>query len=93
MLFRSDSADKTRSRVFLMARQYSQKIKKANQLLKVKSPELEHTPGSQPQKPAPKDLAAILEEKRQGGPAIGRSQTAFLLPRTGREPCSGSKCP
>ncbi|XP_043312750.1 pleckstrin homology domain-containing family G member 1 isoform X2 [Cervus canadensis] len=66
-----DNVDKTRSRVFLMARQYSQKIKKANQLLKVKSPELEHTPGSQPQKPAPKDLAAILEEKRQGGPAIG----------------------
>uniref|UniRef100_A0A8C6CVB7 Pleckstrin homology and RhoGEF domain containing G1 n=1 Tax=Moschus moschiferus TaxID=68415 RepID=A0A8C6CVB7_MOSMO len=66
-----DSVDKTRSRVFLMARQYSQKIKKANQLLKVKSPELEQTPGSQPQKPAPKDLAAILEEKRQGGPAIG----------------------
>ncbi|XP_031535818.2 pleckstrin homology domain-containing family G member 1 isoform X1 [Vicugna pacos] len=66
-----DHVDKTRSRVFLMARQYSQKIKKANQLLKVKSPELEQPPGSQPQKPVPRDLAAILEEKKQGGPAIG----------------------
>lgn len=66
-----DNADKTRSRVFLMARQYSQKIKKANQLLKVKSPELEQPPCSQPQKQVPRDLAAILEEKKQGGPAIG----------------------
>ena len=88
-----DNVDKTRSRVFLMARQYSQKIKKANQLLKVKNPELEQTLSSQPQKPAPKDLAAILEEKRQGGPAIGRSQAALLFPRTGRKPRSGSKCP
>ncbi|XP_026939251.1 pleckstrin homology domain-containing family G member 1 isoform X6 [Sagmatias obliquidens] len=66
-----DTADKTRSRVFLMARQYSQKIKKANQLLKVKSPELEQPPGSHMQKQVPRDLAAILEEKKQGGPAIG----------------------
>lgn len=66
-----DSTDKTKSRVFMMARQYSQKIKKANQLLKVRSPELEQPPAGQHQKPAPKDLAAILEEKRQGGPAIG----------------------
>nr|XP_030709029.1 pleckstrin homology domain-containing family G member 1 isoform X7 [Globicephala melas] len=66
-----DTADKTRSRVFLMARQYSQKIKKANQLLKVKSPELEQPPGSHVQKQVPRDLAAILEEKKQGGPAIG----------------------
>ncbi|XP_028350130.1 pleckstrin homology domain-containing family G member 1 isoform X2 [Physeter macrocephalus] len=66
-----DNADKTRSRVFLMARQYSQKIRKANQLLKVKSPELEQAPGSQLQKQVPRDLAAILEEKKQGGPAIG----------------------
>ncbi|KAM6181862.1 LOW QUALITY PROTEIN: pleckstrin homology domain-containing family G member 1 [Erethizon dorsatum] len=66
-----DGTDKTKSRVFMMARQYSQKIKKANQLLKVRSPELEPQPASQHQKPAPKDLAAILEEKRQGGPAIG----------------------
>ncbi|XP_007196945.2 pleckstrin homology domain-containing family G member 1 [Balaenoptera acutorostrata] len=67
----ADNADKTRSRVLLMARQYSQKIKKANQLLKVKSPELEQPPGSQLQKQVPRDLAAILEEKKQGGPAIG----------------------
>ncbi|KAB0395325.1 hypothetical protein E2I00_014781 [Balaenoptera physalus] len=69
----ADNADKTRSRVLLMARQYSQKIKKANQLLKVKSPELEQPPGSQLQKQVPRDLAAILEEKKQGGPAIGMS--------------------
>ncbi|XP_049991667.1 pleckstrin homology domain-containing family G member 1 isoform X6 [Alexandromys fortis] len=65
-----EATDKTKSRVFMMARQYSQKIKKANQLLKVRSPELEQPPPSQ-HKPIPKDLAAILEEKRQGGPAIG----------------------
>ncbi|XP_031209010.1 pleckstrin homology domain-containing family G member 1 isoform X2 [Mastomys coucha] len=62
--------DKTKSRVFMMARQYSQKIKKVNQILKVKSPELEQPPSSQ-QRPIHKDLVAILEEKRQGGPAIG----------------------
>ncbi|XP_036727290.1 pleckstrin homology domain-containing family G member 1 isoform X4 [Balaenoptera musculus] len=67
----ADNADKTRSRVLLMARQYSQKIKKANQLLKVKSPEQEQPPGGQLQKQVPRDLAAILEEKKQGGPAIG----------------------
>ncbi|XP_005390644.1 PREDICTED: pleckstrin homology domain-containing family G member 1 isoform X2 [Chinchilla lanigera] len=66
-----DGTDKTKSRVFMMARQYSQKIKKANQLLKVRGPELEPAPASQHQKPAARDLAAILEEKRQGGPAIG----------------------
>ncbi|XP_075780545.1 pleckstrin homology domain-containing family G member 1 isoform X1 [Pelodiscus sinensis] len=65
-----DVVDKTKNRVFMMARQYSQKIKKANQLLKVKSPEQEQ-PGSQQQKMRHKDLAAILEEKKQGGPAIG----------------------
>ncbi|XP_051061966.1 pleckstrin homology domain-containing family G member 1 isoform X1 [Phodopus roborovskii] len=65
-----EATDKTKSRVFMMARQYSQKIKKANQLLKVRSPELEQPAASQ-HKPIPKDLAAILEEKRQGGPAIG----------------------
>ncbi|XP_009882347.1 PREDICTED: pleckstrin homology domain-containing family G member 1 [Charadrius vociferus] len=63
-------ADKTKNRVFMMARQYSQKIKKANQLLKVKSPEQEQ-PASRQQKLKHKDLAAILEEKKQGGPAIG----------------------
>ncbi|XP_075355104.1 pleckstrin homology domain-containing family G member 1 isoform X1 [Mycteria americana] len=62
--------DKTKNRVFMMARQYSQKIKKANQLLKVKSPEQEQQ-ASRQQKLKHKDLAAILEEKKQGGPAIG----------------------
>ncbi|NXO29855.1 PKHG1 protein, partial [Cisticola juncidis] len=62
--------DKTKNRVFMMARQYSQKIKKANQLLKVKSPEQDQPAGRQ-QKLKHKDLAAILEEKKQGGPAIG----------------------
>ncbi|KAM4865687.1 pleckstrin homology domain-containing family G member 1 [Thomomys bottae] len=66
-----DATDKTKSRVFMMARQYSQKIKKANQLLKVRNPDLEQPRASQHPKPAHKDLAAILEEKRQGGPAIG----------------------
>ncbi|XP_066103978.1 pleckstrin homology domain-containing family G member 1 isoform X1 [Saccopteryx bilineata] len=66
-----DTTDKTRSRVFMMARQYSQKIKKANQLLKVKSPEVEQPLAGHQQKPAHKDLAAILEDKKQGGPAIG----------------------
>ena len=75
-----DATDKTKSRVFMMARQYSQKIKKANQLLKVKSPELEQPLASQQHKSVHKDLAAILEDKKQGGPAIGRSlHTAFLL--------------
>lgn len=73
-----EATDKTKSRVFMMARQYSQKIKKANQLLKVKSPELEQPPSSQ-HKPVHKDLAAILEEKRQGGPAIGMSRALFFL--------------
>ncbi|XP_022376556.1 pleckstrin homology domain-containing family G member 1 isoform X1 [Enhydra lutris kenyoni] len=66
-----DATDKTKSRVFLMARQYSQKIKKANQLLKVRNPELEQPLASQQPKSSDKDLAAILEEKKQGGPAIG----------------------
>uniref|UniRef100_A0A8C2T3M7 Pleckstrin homology and RhoGEF domain containing G1 n=1 Tax=Coturnix japonica TaxID=93934 RepID=A0A8C2T3M7_COTJA len=64
------TVDKTKNRVFMMARQYSQKIKKANQLLKVKTPEQEQ-PASRQQKLKHKDLAAILEEKKQGGPAIG----------------------
>ncbi|XP_047413917.1 pleckstrin homology domain-containing family G member 1 isoform X2 [Sciurus carolinensis] len=66
-----EATDKTKSRVFMMARQYSQKIKKANQLLKVRSPELEQPPAGQHHKSTHKDLAAILEEKKQGGPAIG----------------------
>lgn len=65
-----DSVDKTKNRVFMMARQYSQKIKKANQFLKVKSSEQEQLLSRQ-QKSKHKDLAAILEEKKQGGPAIG----------------------
>nr|XP_033793766.1 pleckstrin homology domain-containing family G member 1 isoform X2 [Geotrypetes seraphini] len=65
-----DTIDKTKSRVFMMARQYSEKIKKANQLLKMKSPEHEQ-PSCKQQKLKPKDLVAILEEKKQGGPAIG----------------------
>uniref|UniRef100_A0A8C5SH99 Pleckstrin homology and RhoGEF domain containing G1 n=1 Tax=Laticauda laticaudata TaxID=8630 RepID=A0A8C5SH99_LATLA len=65
-----DSVDKTKNRVFMMARQYSQKIKKANQFLKVKSAEQEQFLSRQ-QKSKHKDLAAILEEKKQGGPAIG----------------------
>lgn len=73
-----DAADKTKKRVFMMARQYSQKIKKANQLLKVKSPEQEQLL-SQQQKSRYKDLAAILEEKKQGGPAIGRFTVIFPL--------------
>lgn len=74
-----DATDKTKSRVFMMARQYSQKIKKANQLLKVRSPELEQPPASQQHKSTHKDLAAILEEKKQGGPAIGTFLPLFSL--------------
>ncbi|KAM6185440.1 pleckstrin homology domain-containing family G member 1 isoform 2-T2 [Rhynchocyon petersi] len=66
-----EATEKTKSRVFLMARQYSQKIKKANQLLKVRSAESEQPlAGPQPNL-VHKDLAAILEEKKQGGAAIG----------------------
>ncbi|KAK1171522.1 hypothetical protein AOXY_G6370 [Acipenser oxyrinchus oxyrinchus] len=65
----ADIVDKTKNRVFMMARQYSQKIKKANQMLKMRSPDQENTPGKP--KSRQKDLAAILEETKQGGPAIG----------------------
>ncbi|XP_022533197.2 pleckstrin homology domain-containing family G member 1 isoform X1 [Astyanax mexicanus] len=65
-----DLGEKGKNRVFLMARQYSQKIKKANQLLKMKS--MDHEPSCARLKTSkPKDLAAILEEKKQGGAAIG----------------------
>lgn len=73
--FLGDLGDKSKNRVFLMARQYSQKIKKANQLLKMKS--MDHEPScvrsssSTNSRSKPKDLAAILEEKKQGGAAIG----------------------
>lgn len=63
--------DKSKSRVFLMARQYSQKIKKANQLLRMRSMD----PGdscSRTRAEKKQDLAAILEEKKQGGAAIGK---------------------
>ncbi|CDQ91257.1 unnamed protein product, partial [Oncorhynchus mykiss] len=72
--------DKTKNRVFLMARQYSQKIKKANQLLRMKSMDPGDMSGGRKreekkqQKDLEKkqnDLAAILEEKKQGGTAIG----------------------
>uniref|UniRef100_A0AAR2L8D3 Pleckstrin homology and RhoGEF domain containing G1 n=1 Tax=Pygocentrus nattereri TaxID=42514 RepID=A0AAR2L8D3_PYGNA len=65
-----DLGEKGKNRVYLMARQYSQKIKKANQLLKMKS--MDHEPScARLRTSKPKDLAAILEEKKQGGAAIG----------------------
>lgn len=64
--------DKTKSRVFLMARQYSQKIKKANQLLRMRSMDPADTSVSRARtEKRQKDLADILEEKKQGGAAIG----------------------
>ncbi|XP_062407529.1 pleckstrin homology domain-containing family G member 1 isoform X2 [Sardina pilchardus] len=71
-----DLEDKGKNRVFLMARQYSQKIKRANQLLKMKSMDVEPSCMRASASPStsrskPKDLAAILEEKKQGGAAIG----------------------
>ncbi|XP_029965686.1 pleckstrin homology domain-containing family G member 1 isoform X1 [Salarias fasciatus] len=62
--------DKTKSRVFLMARQYSQKIKKANQLLRMRSMDPGDCSRARAERKQ-KDLAAILEEKKQGGAAIG----------------------
>uniref|UniRef100_A0A8C2CWI8 Pleckstrin homology and RhoGEF domain containing G1 n=1 Tax=Cyprinus carpio TaxID=7962 RepID=A0A8C2CWI8_CYPCA len=65
-----DLGERGKNRVFLMARQYSQKIKKANQLLKMKS--MDHEPScAKLRLGKQKDLAAILEEKKQGGTAIG----------------------
>ncbi|XP_073528778.1 pleckstrin homology domain-containing family G member 1 isoform X3 [Phyllobates terribilis] len=64
-----NNIEKSKNKVFLMARQYSQKIKRANQMLKIKSPEQEHPCKSHKLKS--KDLAAIMEEKKQGGTAIG----------------------
>uniref|UniRef100_A0A3B4WFD3 Pleckstrin homology and RhoGEF domain containing G1 n=1 Tax=Seriola lalandi dorsalis TaxID=1841481 RepID=A0A3B4WFD3_SERLL len=63
--------DKTKSRVFLMARQYSQKIKKANQLLRMRSMDPGDSCSRARADRKQKDLAAILEEKKQGGAAIG----------------------
>uniref|UniRef100_A0AAY4BQQ2 Pleckstrin homology domain-containing family G member 1 n=1 Tax=Denticeps clupeoides TaxID=299321 RepID=A0AAY4BQQ2_9TELE len=65
-----DLGDKSRNRVFLMARQYSQKIKKANQLMKMKSMDVEPSCARNTRSKS-KDLADILEEKKQGGAAIG----------------------
>ncbi|KAM7395287.1 hypothetical protein PAMA_006857 [Pampus argenteus] len=63
--------DKNKSRVFLMARQYSQKIKKANQLLRMRSMDPGDSCTRARAEKKQKDLAAILEEKKQGGAAIG----------------------
>lgn len=64
--------DKSKSRVFLMARQYSQKIKKANQLLRMRSMDPGDSCTRARAEKRHKDLAAILEEKKQGGAAIGK---------------------
>uniref|UniRef100_A0A4W5K8H1 Pleckstrin homology and RhoGEF domain containing G1 n=1 Tax=Hucho hucho TaxID=62062 RepID=A0A4W5K8H1_9TELE len=78
--FSQELMDKTKNRVFLMARQYSQKIKNANQLLRMKSMDPGNMSGGRnreekkQQKDLEKkqnDLAAILEEKKQGSAAIG----------------------
>ncbi|XP_068198567.1 pleckstrin homology domain-containing family G member 1 isoform X2 [Antennarius striatus] len=63
--------DKSKNRVFLMARQYSQKIKKANQLLRMRSMDPGDSCSRSRAEKKQKDLAAILEEKKQGGAAIG----------------------
>uniref|UniRef100_A0A8C5GUI3 Pleckstrin homology domain-containing family G member 1 n=1 Tax=Gouania willdenowi TaxID=441366 RepID=A0A8C5GUI3_GOUWI len=63
--------DKSKSRVFLMARQYSQKIRKANQLLRMRSMDPGDSCSRARTERRQKDLAAILEEKKQGGAAIG----------------------
>lgn len=74
--FSLDLMDKSKSRVFLMARQYSQKIKKANQLLRMRSMDPGDCGGRAKAEKRQKDLAAILEEKKQGGAAIGNSSNA-----------------
>ncbi len=72
--FPLDLMDKSKSRVFLMARQYSQKIKKANQLLRMRSMDPGDTCSRARAEKKQKDLAAILEEKKQGGTAIGNTE-------------------
>ncbi|XP_056150504.1 pleckstrin homology domain-containing family G member 1 isoform X2 [Lampris incognitus] len=69
--FPLDLTDKSKNRVFLMARQYSQKIKKANQLLRMRSMDPGDSCSRSRAEKKQKDLAAILEEKKQGGAAIG----------------------
>lgn len=71
--FSLDLMDKNKSRVFLMARQYSQKIKKANQLLRMRSMDPGDSCTRARAEKKQKDLAAILEEKKQGGAAIGKA--------------------
>ena len=66
-----DRMDKSKNRVFLMARQYSQKIKRANQLLRMRSMDPGEACGRPRAEKKHKDLADILEEKKQGGAAIG----------------------
>ncbi|XP_039979311.1 pleckstrin homology domain-containing family G member 1-like, partial [Xiphias gladius] len=68
--FSLELMDKTKSKVFLMARQYSQKIKKANQLLRMRSMDPGDSCSGTRAEKKQKDLAAILEEKKQRGAAI-----------------------
>lgn len=70
--FPMELMDKTKNRVFLMARQYSQKIKRANQLLRMRSMDPGDACSGARAEKKQKDLAAILEEKKQGGAAIGK---------------------
>lgn len=80
--FTLDLMDKTKSRVFLMARQYSQKIKKANQLLRMRSMDPGDSCSRARAEKRQKDLADILEEKKQGGAAIGKTKGfAVLIPK------------
>ena len=72
-----DLMDKTKNRVFLMARQYSQKIKKANQLLRMRSMDPGDACSRSRDEKRQMDLAAILEEKKQGGAAIGNVDILF----------------
>lgn len=73
-----ESMDKSKSRVFLMARQYSQKIKKANQLLRMRSMDPGDSCSRTRAEKKQKDLADILEEKKQGGAAIGNTEHLAL---------------
>ena len=75
--FPLDLMDKTKNRVFLMARQYSQKIKKANQLLRMRSMDPGDACSRSRDEKRQMDLAAILEEKKQGGAAIGNVDVLF----------------
>ncbi|KAL0967744.1 hypothetical protein UPYG_G00256340 [Umbra pygmaea] len=104
--FSQELMDKTKNRVFLMARQYSQKIKKANQLLRMRSMDPGDMSGGRNREEKKqhkdlekkqKELAAILEDKKQGGAAIGAriaeysqlyDQLMFKDP-----PCQGSSSP